>query len=240
MKSSVVARVARRKASGAAVRAARGALRPLASFVLNALVLVPLHVMVIAGLLYLAVSRLARLMPPDSILQTAGSVSAAALAIGVGLVSGIFAGTASAARRTTDRLEAVLRDGLLGMDAGAGARVFPARRLADVRSGYEAILDAVTHSMFDRVPVPGWVHRLARRGLRQAPIEDFLAGCEARGVGEVGFTEIRNWAVAKGVPFALAPVRAKLRALHVLGLGIAAAALALALLLGLALRGAAA
>jgi len=206
------------------VRAAvAGVLGPIRTFVVGALVLVPMHVVALTGLLFATATLLTRAMP-ESLLGSLGTWSLNLVVVVVGLLSGIVAGLASAARRATDRLESTIRDAVLGMDTAAGERRIPALPLDEARRRYEAILDRIVALMFERLQVPQFVHRLARRGLRQAPIDDFLADCEARGLSQVGFAEVRNWSIATGIPIALAPIRRQASIARAIGLGIPAIA----------------
>lgn len=225
-----------RNGAARAVRKVGSLARPAATFVLGAVVLVPAHVVVIGGILWLGIEVADRALPGGSILQGAGRATAGALVLGVALVSGTFAGVAAAGRRALDRLEAVLAHALQAMDGDTGARAISPLPISSVRAGYEALLDRMAAEMFARVPAPAFLTRLARRGLRQAPVEDFLAYFETRGIEQVGLPEVRNWSVAQGIPLAFAPARAQLRALRAAGLGIAAAAAAGGLLVAFVFR----
>jgi hypothetical protein len=237
MESAADSREASRKTP--AVRAiVAGALRPLRTIVIDILIQVPLHIAGITMVLLIVGSLLTRALPADSILGTAGTWAINLSAIGVGFFAGALAGVARVAARAIDRLETAARDGINGFEAGD--RVLPVIPLAEARSRYEGILDRLVEAMFERMPAPRPIISLARRGLRQAPIDDFLDDCESKGLTEIGFTEVRNWSLVTGIPYALMPLRAKVKMLRIAGWGTAFLAVVTGIVLGLVAGGPAA
>jgi hypothetical protein len=200
-------------------RAVAGVLGPIRTFVVAALLLVPLHIAVITVVLFASATLLTQALP-DSLFGNLGTWSLNLVVLVVGLISGVVAGLASAARRATDKLESTIRDVVLAMDAADGERRIPAIPVDEARRRYEAILERTVALMFERLRIPAFVHALARRGLRQAPIDDFLNDCEARGITQIGFTEVRNWSIVTGIPLALAPIRRQAKIARYLALGI--------------------
>jgi hypothetical protein len=70
--------------------------------------------------------------------------------------------------------------------------------------------------MFGRIRLPPPARRFIRSRLRQAVVDDFLATCEQRGAATVGFVELRDWFLGRGLDFLAAPIRAKVRVWQIL------------------------
>lgn len=206
--------------------------RPIRTVITGAFVLVPAHVFVVAGALVLA-AGLAGDRLPEGVLSAIGTWSLQ-LVLGVaGVVAGVVAGLAGAAKRLLDGFEDLLRQRVMSLAAKDEGRLFPAVATSEARAKYEAILDRMVDEMLGRVRVPRSVRRLLRRGLEQAMVEEFLADCERRGVASIGATEVRNWAIANGLPRALAPIRGQITIWRIISLGPPALVVSLLVLLSL-------
>jgi hypothetical protein len=126
-----------------------------------------------------------------------------------------------------------LAEWILALPAGPGAELLPPMTLDEAYGRYDAVVDHMFGATLGRVPMPGPLRRLLRRPFRQAVVEDFLRDCRTRGLQTVGYPELRNWLLARGLPYLLAPFRGQLRLWRVVTRGLAG--LALAFTLGLAL-----
>jgi hypothetical protein len=200
---------------------------------LTFLVRVPLHAIAFGVALFLGAQVLRFSAGAEGLLAGVG-LWTVALALGLlGVVTGAVAGGVSAAGHAADRLQAGLAEWLLALPAGPGSEVLPPMPLEEARATYDRILDAMFDSTLGRVPLPGPVRRLLRRPFRQAVVEDFLEDCHRRELESVGYPELRNWLLARGLPWLMAPFRCQLRLWRALSRGVAG--LALAVTLGLAL-----
>lgn len=205
---------------------------PIRTVVTGAFVLVPAHVFVVTSALVLVVGVAGDRLP-EGVLAAIGTWSLRFVLGVLGVVAGVVAGLAGAAKRLLDGFEDLLRQRILALAARDDGRLFPAVATAEARGRYEAVLDRMIDEMLGRVRVPRFVRRLLRRGLEQSMVEEFLADCERRGVASIGVTEVRNWAIASGLPRALAPIRGQITIWRIVSLGPPALIVSLLLLLSL-------
>jgi hypothetical protein len=216
--------------SGAPAKAA--VWHPIRTVLTGAFVLVPAHVFVVTSALVLAAGVAGDRMP-EGVLAAIGTWSLRFVLGVFGVAAGVVAGLAGAAKRLLDGFEDLLRQRMLSLAAKDDGRLFPAVATSDARARYEAVLDRMIDEMLGRVRVPRFVRRLLRRGLERSMVEEFLADCERRGVAAIGATEVRNWAIANGLPRALAPIRGQITIWRIVSLGPPALIVSLLLLLSL-------
>lgn len=191
---------------------------PVRTMIGGAFVVVPAHIFVVTAALVLTAGAAADRLP-DGLLVTEIGARSLQFVLGVfGVVAGLVAGLAGAAKRLVDGFEEMLQARLKSM-AADDARLFPSVPTPEARARYDAVLDHTVDEMLGRVRVPGVIRRLIRRGLEASLIEDFLADCERRGIATIGAAEVRNWTIASGLPHALAPVRGQIRVWRVISLG---------------------
>jgi hypothetical protein len=218
--------------AGALVGSPAGHWHPIRTVVGGAFVLVPAHVFVVTSGLVLA-AGVAGDRLPDGALTTIGALSLTFVLGVFGVIAGTVAGVAGSAKRLVDGFEDLLRQRVLAMVARDGGRLFPAVATPDLRERYEAVLDRMVDEMLGRLRVPRLVRRLIRRGLEQSLVDEFLTDCERRGVATIGVTEVRNWAIATGLPRALAPIRGQIAVWRIVALGPPALIVTLLILLSL-------
>lgn len=206
---------------------------PIRTVVAGAFVLVPAHIVVVTGLLVLAATAAGDRLPAGSVVFAIGAWSLRFAMGTAGVLTGSIAGLAGAAKRLVDGFEDLLRSRMMALTTSEGDRLFPAVTTAGARDRYESLLDRMLEEMLGRVRVPGMVRRLLRRGLEQSLVDDFLADCERRGIASIGVTEVRNWAIATGLPYALRPLRGQIAVWRILSLGSAGLLFSIVLLLSL-------
>jgi hypothetical protein len=191
---------------------------PVRTLIAGAFVLVPAHIFVVAGALVLASGTAADRLPDGMLITDIGARSLQFILGVFGVLAGLVAGLAGAAKRVVDVIEQRLQARVQAL-AADGERLFPSVATAEARVRYDEALDRMVEGMLGRVRVPRAIRRLIRKGLEQSLVEDFLADCERRGMATIGATETRNWAIATGLPHALAPVRGQIRVWRVIALG---------------------
>ena len=194
------------------VRSAVGSVVGVTVRVLRAALLGAL-VMVGLGLL------LAALLPAEGLWAQLGKWSLLLVYGVAGLVGGLVLGLNAEADRGVARFIEHVR-GLLGRITPEEAeRLVPRVAPAEARSRYERALDGVVEQSVGGVRLPSPLRRLLRHRLRRAAVENFLAECEARGLATVGFAELRDYLVTRGLPLVAAPAVAQLRTARLLVLG---------------------
>lgn len=151
-----------------------------------------------------------------------GATSLSLLLTLLGFVGGAVHGAATGAERVTLDMEAELARWLASIDPGEGRALVPPVEVAALRGGYETTLDRLVDASIGRLPLPDFVFRFARERFRHYFVEDFLADFDEAGVTTIRFPELRDWAIARGVPYATAPVHLRLSLARrlVRGLGV--------------------
>jgi hypothetical protein len=191
----------------AAVRPAR----LVKSFARSALISVSAQGLLWSAILALAASLYAHSVSGESAWATVAGWSLVGVYVTIGLVGGALAGFVTAAAEALTAFEADLRAWLPQLPSSRFEETLPTLPVHELRSRYEQVIERVVPTTVRRIRLPGFVHRYFRARLRYALIEDFLTDCERRGAGTVGFVEVRDWLLSRGLTLATAPVHAQLR-----------------------------
>jgi hypothetical protein len=133
------------------------------------------------------------------------------VSVTIGLVGGALVGFVTTAAGAFTAFEADLRVWLPKLPSSQFEETLPTLPIHELRSRYEQVIERVVPTTVRRIRLPGFVHRYFRARLRYALIEDFLTECERRGAETVGFVEVRDWLLSRGLTLATAPVHAQLR-----------------------------
>jgi hypothetical protein len=209
-------------------RGAASTLRPsflVKTFLVSALFHIPLYGLLAMGVLVPAASA----FPASGGNQGTWSVVAGWSMTGLyalaGLIGGGLIGALAAAARTFSAVESGIRDRLQQWQPTQCGSSFPSFPLQQVRERYEQVMDQMYAGTLGRVPLPRFLERFVRARFHQAIIDDFLTDCQRRGVTAIGFPELRQGLVTKGLPLVTAPIHGQLRLWRLLlvgGLGLLA------------------
>lgn len=156
-------------------------------------------------------SLLVALLPDAGALAVVGRWSLQLVFVAVGAICGALLGVNVAAAKTLAVFEDEMRVAFIAFTPRDTDRLVPSMPLAQLRISYDASLDSLVEQTLGRVRVPRFLRRFVRSRMRQQVVEQFIAECESRGRETVGFAEVRDWLIARGVPLALAPARAKVK-----------------------------
>jgi hypothetical protein len=198
----------------------------------SALRRVPLYALAAGGVLFLVAQLLARALG-DSVIATVGSWSLSAALTSFGLVFGGLVGLAGTAERVLDVAEDDLRDWLRRLPVGDGERLFPSIELEQFRRGYEDSIKSIYGTTLGRLPLPGFAHRKVQSQFRHALVDEFLTQCEARGSTTIGFNEVRQFLLLKGLPIVTRPAHAQFKIWTLLLCGVLGVCVSVPLLIGL-------
>jgi hypothetical protein len=197
------------------------------TFLVSALFRLPLYGLLAMGLLVAAASAFPASGDNQGTWCVVAGWSLRGLYALAGLSAGGLIGVLAAAARTISAVESGIRDRLQQWEPTEEGSSFPSLPLQQVRERYDQVTDQMFAGTLGRLPLPHFLERFVRARFRQAIIEDFLGDCERRGVTTIGFPELRQWLVTKGVPLVTAPTRGQLRTWRFLllaGLSLLAAA----------------
>jgi hypothetical protein len=190
------------------------------SFARSALVSVPAQALLWSAILALAASLYARSVSGGSVWSTVAGWSLVGVYLTIGLVGGALAGFVAAAAGAFTAFEADLRLWLPQLPSSRFEEALPTLPIHELRSRYDQIIERAIPTTVRRIRLPGFVHRYFRARLRYALIEDFLIDCERRGAETVGFVEVRDWLLSRGLTLATAPVHAQLRTWRLIQRGV--------------------
>ncbi|HSD49849.1 MAG TPA: hypothetical protein VLG48_00465 [Candidatus Methylomirabilis sp.] len=194
-------------------RGVSSTLRPwflVKTFLVSALFHIPLSALLGMGVLVAAASAFPSPEGNQGTWSVVAGWSLTGLYALAGLIGGGLVGTLAAAARTFSAIESGIRDRLQQWQPAQDSSTFPSLPLQQVRERYEQVMDQMYAGTLGRMRLPGFLERFVRSRLRQAIIEDFLADCQRRGMTTVGFPELRQWLVTKGLPLVTAPVHTQL------------------------------
>jgi hypothetical protein len=191
----------------AAVRPAR----LVKSFARSALVSVPTQALLWSAILALTASLYARSVHAGGVWTTVAGWSLVGVAVTLGLAGGALVGLLAAAAEALTAFEADLRAWLPQLPSSRFEEALPTVSLHELRSRFDQVLDRAVPTTVRRIRLPGFAHRYVRARLRYALIEDFLTDCERRGATSVGFVEVRDWLLSRGLALATTPAHAQLR-----------------------------
>lgn len=203
-------------------RGASSTLRPwflVKRFLVSALFHLPLYGLLAMGVLVAAASAFPASGGNRGTWSVVAGWSLTGLYAMAGLIVGGLIGALAAAARTFSAIESGIRDRLQQWLPRQDSSSFPSLPLQQVRERYEQVMDQMYASTLGRVPLPGFLERFLRACFRQAIVDDFLTDCERRGVTAIGFPELRQWLVTKGLPLVTAPVHGQLRMCRLVLLG---------------------
>jgi len=188
----------------------RGALpvrpfRLIGVFLVAAALRVPLYAAAATGVMLLSAIALGGL-PGGRALPAIGAWSVAAILGAAGAIGGGLAGMFAAAERALRAAESDLEAWFARLPRDEGDRLLPSASLESFRSGYDAVIDRMFDETIGRLPMLRFGRRLALARFRHAMVDDFLDHCERAGASVVGFSEMRDYLVGRGLPLATAPL----------------------------------
>ncbi len=179
------------------------------SFVLSALLRIPLYAVLGGTILGAAAYAFTRSMTGQGGWSAAGGWTLLTFYTLAGLLGGAIAGARAAAARTFAQFDGGIRNWLEQLPAHQLESSFPQFTPQQLRERYDQIVEAMFGSTLGRFPLPSFLKRMLRSLFRQVVLEDFLEDCERRSVATIGFPEFRTWLLSRGLGLVMAPVYAQ-------------------------------
>jgi hypothetical protein len=164
-----------------------------------------------AALMVGAGTLLGQILPDAGVLAAFGRWSLLGVYAVAGLVGGALWGLNAASARVLRAFEEQAVTVLGVLTPATVEALVPEIPVDQLHAKYDRILEEVVEQTFGRVRAPRLLRRLLEERMRQAAVDAFLADCSERGVETVGFGEMRDWLVRRGVPLATAPARMSIR-----------------------------
>jgi hypothetical protein len=161
-------------------------------------------------LMMLASTLLSRGLGAGAVART-GAFSAGAILLIVGVIGGSLVGVTLAVDRILALVTREARDLFARLPVPLQDKLFPTMPLDDLRGRYDGVVQRAFDESIGRVPMPGFIRRFIRARFGPELVQDFMAECDRSATTTVKFPQLRDWMLARGIPYALAPLSMQAR-----------------------------
>jgi hypothetical protein len=186
-------------------------LAAIRAFLASVLILAPLCGGL--GFVVLTASALAYARPTWSgnLWTTIGRSAFVIAYAGAGLAGGAAVGVTLALSRAVRVAERRLGRWLARLPATRFEGSLPAISVAALRGRYRWTVERLYGATVARLGLPAWIARRLRAAFRFRRAEGLLPECERTGAEVIGFPQVRDWLLSRGISLGFQPVRSRLR-----------------------------